>query len=71
MMPANNKVGLNWELRERVTDNFEQFLKTFDAALSAPGPEALEALHDDADRVMRAIARVRLEIERLAEERDH
>jgi hypothetical protein len=62
--------GLNWVLRQRVTGSFAQFLKTLDAALGTPAPETLDELRNDADRVMRAIARVRLELERLAEEQD-
>jgi hypothetical protein len=68
---ANDNSGFDWGLRERVTESFDQFLKTLDATLSVPEPEALDALRDDANHVMRAIARVRLEIERLAEEQDH
>jgi hypothetical protein len=68
---ANDNSGFDGVLRERVTESFNQFLKTLDATLSVPKPEALDALRDDADHVMRAIARVRLEIERLAEKQDH
>jgi hypothetical protein len=61
---------LDWALRERVTESFDEFLKTLDAALADPTPEVIDALRNDSDRVMRAIARVRLEVERIADERD-
>jgi hypothetical protein len=67
---ANDRGGFDWALRDRVTETFDHFLKTLDAVLADPEPETLEALRADADRALRAIARVRLEIERLAEEHD-
>ena len=62
--------GFDQALRERVIESLDRFVITLDAALADPAPETLDELRDDADRVMRAIARVRLEIERLAEEHD-
>jgi hypothetical protein len=53
-------------LRRRVAESFDEFLKTLDAALTAPTPETLDTLRDEIDQVMQAIAGVRLEIERLA-----
>jgi hypothetical protein len=67
---ANGNGGFDWGLRDRVTESVEHFLRTLDAALADPVPEGLEALRHDSDRVMRAVARVRLEIERISDERD-
>jgi len=59
----------DWALRELVTESFSDFLKTLDTALADSAPENIDALRNDSDRAMRAIARVRLELERLADER--
>jgi hypothetical protein len=67
---ANGNDGFNSVLRDRVTESFDQFLKTLDAALTDPMPERLDALRHDSDGIMRAVARVRLEIEQRLEERD-
>jgi hypothetical protein len=67
---ANDRGGFDWALRDRVTETFDHFLKTLDAALADPVPKTLEALRHDSDRVMRAVARVRLEIGRISEEPD-
>jgi hypothetical protein len=63
-------VGLDQMLRNRVANTVDQLLRTFDATLLKCTSENLEELRADADRAMRAIARVRLEAERLASLRD-
>lgn len=52
------------ELRKRVTGDVAAFLVAFDQA-NATNAESLDALQDATDRLMRASARVRIEIERL------
>ena len=66
---GNDQDGFVWPLRERVKESFDRFLRTLDAALvEEPTAETLDKLRHDANNVMRAIARVRIEIERVAEE---
>ncbi|HEY0524353.1 MAG TPA: hypothetical protein VGD08_13255 [Stellaceae bacterium] len=66
---GGNRGKFDWALREHVTESVSEFLKKLDTALTDPAPENIDALRNDSDRAMRAIARVRLELERLADER--
>jgi hypothetical protein len=61
--------GFDRALRERVAESFGEFLQTLDAALAAPTSEALDEVRRHSDRVLRAVARVRLEAERIAAQR--
>jgi hypothetical protein len=55
------------ELRNRVTADVAGFLVALDYVVIDNSAEALATLQDAADRLMRSTARVRLELERLAE----
>ena len=56
------------ELRNRVTADVAGFLVALDYVVIDNSAEALATLQDAADRLMRSTARVRLELERLAED---
>jgi hypothetical protein len=58
--------GIDPSLRSRVESEFRSLLAALDAAVAGPAPETLEQLRMATDRLMRATARVRLEVERLA-----
>ncbi|MBV9967008.1 MAG: hypothetical protein JO008_15080, partial [Alphaproteobacteria bacterium] len=53
------------ELRARVDADIAAFLAAFDAALAQDTPETRGALRDATDRLLRAGARTRIELERL------
>jgi hypothetical protein len=53
------------ELRGRVEADITAFLAAFDAALAEDTPESRAALRDATDRLLRAGARTRIELERL------
>jgi hypothetical protein len=67
---GNDHDCIDLALRERVTESFAGLLTTLDAALTQPTPKMLDKLQADADRTMRAVARIWLEIQRVADERD-
>ena len=52
-------------LRERVEDDISAFLAAFDAALAQDSLESRAGLRDATDRLLRAGARTRIELERL------
>jgi hypothetical protein len=54
-------------LRGRVVGRIEPFLDTLDAAVANPKPETIEDLQKAADELMRAIARVMLELGRSSD----
>ena len=51
-------------LRERVSTAMAEFERSLDAAISQPAPDALDELRESTDRLMRAAARVLMELER-------
>jgi hypothetical protein len=53
------------ELRARVDGDIAAFLAAFDAALAGDTPESRSALREATDRLLRAGARTRIELERL------
>jgi hypothetical protein len=57
--------GLNVGLRDSTTGEVANFLVAFDEALEATTPRALEDLRDATDRLLRAVARVRIALEPL------
>ncbi len=59
--------GLDPRVRERITGEIAAFLYTLDTAVGEPRPEAMAALRQSADRLMRAAARLRIELERVGE----
>jgi hypothetical protein len=52
-------------LRERVDGDITAFLAAFDAALAHDTPESRSGLREATDRLLRAGARTRIELERL------
>jgi hypothetical protein len=58
---------LDPSLRERVVGRIEPFVDALDAAVANPKPETIEDLQEAADELMRAIARVMLELGRSSD----
>lgn len=66
--PAPRKEGgsfIDRELRARVDGDIAAFLAAFDAALQEDTPESRSVLREATDRLLRAGARTRIELERL------
>ncbi len=63
--PAGDGGGvLDPGLRERVDDAIAEFQRCYDAAMAQPTPANLRALREATDRLMRAGARVLMELDR-------
>jgi hypothetical protein len=58
---------LDPSLRDRVVRRIEPFVDALDAAVATPEPETIKDLQLAADELMRAIARVMLELGRSSE----
>ena len=58
---------LDPSLRDRVARRIEPFVDALDAAVATPEPETIKDLQLAADELMRAIARVMLELGRSSE----
>lgn len=56
--------GITSEIQKRITSEISYFLVALDAAVTHGTDQNLMALHDATDRLMRAAARIRIEIER-------
>ena len=54
-------------LRERVVGRIGRFVDALDEAVANPKPETIDDLREAADELMRAIARVRLELGRSSD----
>jgi hypothetical protein len=67
--PANKARGggafIDRALRERIDDDIAAFLAAFDAALDHDTVESRTGLREATDRLLRAGARTRIELERL------
>lgn len=66
--PEKEKAGaasIDRALRERVDDDISAFLAAFDAALAQDSLESRAGLREATDRLLRAGARTRIELERL------
>jgi hypothetical protein len=61
--------GLTPSLRARIAAEFEEVTTALDTAIEEPSPAAFDDLRDATDQLMRAAARIRLEIERLEQNR--
>ena len=61
----DNSAFIDQELRSRVDGDIAAFLTAFDAALAADTPESRFGLREATDRLLRAGARTRIELERL------
>jgi len=56
---------IDQSLRDRVDSDITAFLAAFDAALAQDTPESRAGLRDATDRLLRAGARTRIQLERL------
>ncbi len=61
------RAALDPSLRERVVGRIEPFVDALDAAAVNPEPETIDDLQEAADELMRAIARVMLELGRSSD----
>ena len=61
----DNGAFIDQELRSRVDGDIAAFLAAFDAALAADTQESRFGLREATDRLLRAGARTRIELERL------
>ena len=64
---GSKMAALDPAVRERITGDIAAFLYALDAIVRAPGPENMDQLREAADRLMRAAARVRIELERASD----
>jgi hypothetical protein len=64
-LPKNGGAFIDQALRERVEGDITAFLAAFDAALAHDTPESRTGLREATDRLLRAGARTRIELERL------
>ena len=62
---GDNAAFIDQELRSRVDGDIAAFLAAFDAALAADTQESRFGLREATDRLLRAGARTRIELERL------
>ena len=64
---SDQRAGLDASLRQRVVERIEPFVDALDEAVANPKPETIEDLQKAADELMRAIARVMLELGRSSD----
>ena len=66
-MPRNNSPSdrLDPALSKRIEGEFQSLMVALDAALAEASPTTLEQVRKATDQLMRAAARIRLEVERL------
>jgi hypothetical protein len=64
-IPEATQSHLDLELRERVSDAVAEFDRSFAAAAAHPTGHNLDKLRDATDRMLRAGARVLIEIDRI------
>ena len=64
-IPKDGRAFIDQALRERVESDIAVFLAAFDAALTDDTAESRAGLRDATDRLLRAGARTRIELERL------
>jgi len=60
----DDRRGIDPSLRERVIEEIGTVTDALDAATANPTDEALDELHEAADKLMRALGRVLIETER-------
>jgi hypothetical protein len=61
---AGSETGLDFRLREAITVEISAFLVALDDAMGEGKTEALQRLREATDRLLRAAARIRIELER-------
>jgi hypothetical protein len=64
---SDQRAGLDPSLRKRVVERIEPFVDALDKAVVNLEPETIENLQEAADELMRAIARVMLEVLRSSD----
>lgn len=65
---ANGRLPFDSKVRDGVTRQVEAVGRAFDTVEKNASPEAIEELRETTDRLMRACARVLIEIERLRQQ---
>jgi hypothetical protein len=66
--PSDRLLGLDPELNSRLAGAMIRFLETFDAARRKADEAAIDELRQSSDHLVRAIARMRIELERRVHE---
>ena len=66
---SDERPALDPSLREGVVGRIQPFVDALDEAVANPEPETIEDLQEAADELMRAIARVMLELGRSGDVR--
>ena len=61
---SDQRAALDPSLRERVVGRIEPFVDALDEAVANPEPATIDNLREAADELMRAVARVMLELGR-------
>jgi hypothetical protein len=64
---SDQRAGLDASLRQRDVERIEPFVDALDEAVVNLEPETIENLQEAADELMRAIARVMLELRRSSD----
>jgi hypothetical protein len=64
---SDERLALDPSLRDRVVERVAPFVDALDEAVANPDPETIENLQQAANELMRAIARVMLEIGRSSD----
>jgi hypothetical protein len=64
---SDERASLDPSVRERVVGRIKPFVDALDEAVANPKPETIEDLQKAADELMRAIARVMLELGRSSD----
>jgi hypothetical protein len=67
----SDPLGGDPTLRRRVTEQMPIVTDALDAAIASPTDHNLEKLHEETDKLMRALGRVLIEIERLRNMPEH
>lgn len=65
MGKESNPPPVDPALRERIVEQIPIVTDALDAAIAKPTDEALERLREETDKLMRALGRVLIEVERL------
>ncbi len=64
---SDQRAALDPSLRERVVGCIKPFVHALDEAVVNPDPETIDDLQEAADDLMRAVARVMLELSRSSD----
>ena len=64
---SDERVGLDPSLRDRIVERIGPFIDALDEAVANPEPEMIEDVQEAANELMRAIARLMLEVGRSSD----